>query len=101
MDVRFNNGTRQYATLEIAWVPANSRLIQESVEKIAGLVTGRRTVKESYESLFGASKPAPEATELATDLLKEAWVLFGMYKIAKNQIRNLLGKKIMQLLKED
>ena len=42
LDVRFNNGTRQYATLDIAWVPANSRLIQESVEKIAGLVTGGR-----------------------------------------------------------
>ena len=53
LDVRLQNGTRQYATLDIAWVPANSRKIQDSVEKIAGLVTGGRNVKEAYQSLFG------------------------------------------------
>ena len=42
LDVRFQNGTRQLKTLDIAWVPANSRKIQESVEKVAGLVTGGR-----------------------------------------------------------
>ena len=51
----FQNGTRQLKTLDIAWVPANSRKIQESVEKVAGLVTGGRNVKEAYEALFGAS----------------------------------------------
>ena len=64
--VRFQNGTRQLKTLDIAWVPANSRKIQESVEKIAGLVTGGRNVKEAYETLFGASLLVPEATESAS-----------------------------------
>ena len=35
LDIRFQNGTRQLKTLDIAWLPANSRLIQESVEKIS------------------------------------------------------------------
>ena len=35
LDIRFQNGTSQLKTLDIAWLPANSRLIQESVEKIA------------------------------------------------------------------
>ena len=45
LDVRFQNGTRQYATLDIAWFPANSRKIQDSVEKIAKNITAgiRRT----------------------------------------------------------
>ena len=46
LDERFNNEKKQYVTLDIALVPANSRLIQESVGKIVGLVTGGRTVKE-------------------------------------------------------
>ena len=45
LDVRFQNGTRQLKTLEIALLPANSRLIQESVEKIAELVTGGINLK--------------------------------------------------------
>ena len=36
LDVRFQNGTRQHQTLDIAWLPANYRKIQESVEKTAG-----------------------------------------------------------------
>ena len=72
LDVRFQNGTRQYATLDIAWVPANSRKIQDSVEKIAGLVTGGRNVKEAYEALFGASIAVPEANESASALLIHA-----------------------------
>ncbi len=35
LDIRFQNGASQLKTLDIAWLPANSRLIQESVEKIA------------------------------------------------------------------
>ena len=34
LDIHFQNGTRQLKALDIAWLPANSRLIQESVEKI-------------------------------------------------------------------
>jgi len=86
LDVRFQNGTRQYQTLDIAWLPANSRKIQESVEKIAGLVTGGRNLKEAYESLFGASIPVPEVTESASSLLLQAWDLFGAWKIRKNDI---------------
>ena len=49
LEIRFQNGTRQLKTLDIAWLPANSRLIQESVEKFAGLVTGdRNTRKKMY-----------------------------------------------------
>ena len=55
LDVRFQNGTRQYATLDIAWLPANSRKIQESVEKVAGLVTGVKNVKGTHKSIFRAS----------------------------------------------
>ena len=39
LDVRFQNTTRETKTLDIAWLPSNSRKIQESVEKIAALVT--------------------------------------------------------------
>ena len=81
LDVRFQNGTRQYQTLDIAWLPANSRKIQESVEKIAGLVTGGRNVKEAYQALFGSSPPVPEANESASSLLVQAWELFGAYKV--------------------
>ena len=80
LDIRFQNGTRQLKTLDIAWLPANSRLIQESVEKIAGLVTGGRNVKEAYEALFGASIAVPEANESASALLIQVWDLFGDYK---------------------
>ena len=52
LDVRFQNGTRQLQTLDIAWVPANSRKIQESVEKIDGLVTGGKKSKEACDSIF-------------------------------------------------
>ena len=62
LDVRFQNGTRQYQTLDIAWFPANSRLIQESVEKIAGLVTGGRNVKEAYEALLRTALEKLERT---------------------------------------
>ncbi len=93
LDVRFQNGTRQYATLDIAWLPANSRKIQESVEKVAGLVTGGRNVKEAYEALFGASIPVPEANESASDLLVQAWDLFGAYKIRKNKIKTSTWNK--------
>ena len=68
LDVRFQNGTRQYATLDIAWLPANSRKIQDSVEKIAGLVTGGRNVKEACEALFGASIRVLEASDSASAL---------------------------------
>ena len=78
LDVRFQNGTRQYATLDIAWVPANSRKIQDSVEKIAGLVTGGRNVKEAYEALFGASIAVPEANESASALLILVKVLVSL-----------------------
>ena len=87
LDVRFQNGTRQIKTLDIAWVPANSRKIQESVEKVAGLVTGGRNVKEVYEALFGASIAVPEASESASALLIQVWELFGAYKIRKNLIK--------------
>ena len=87
LDVRFQNGTRQYATLDIAWVPANSRKIQDSVEKIAGLVTSGRNVKEAYQAIFGSSPPVPEANESASSLLVQAWELFWAYKIRKNQIK--------------
>ena len=93
LDVRFQNGTRQLKTLEIAWLPANSRLIQESVEKIAGLVTGGRNLKEAYEAIYGASKPAPEASEPANDLLVQTWDDFGAYKIRKNLIKESTWKK--------
>lgn len=93
LDVRFQNGTRQYATLGIAWLPANSGKIQESVEKIAGLVTGGRNVKEAYQALFGSSLPIPEATESAASLLVQAWELFGVYKIRKNLIKESTWNK--------
>ena len=93
LDVRFQNGTRQYATLGIAWLPANSRKIQESVEKIAGLVTGGRNVKEAYQAIFGSSPPAPEANESASSLLVQAWELFGAYKIRKNLIKESTWNK--------
>ena len=93
LDVRFQNGTRQYATLDIAWVPANSRKIQDSVEKIAGLVTGGRNVKEAYEALFGASIAVPEANESASALLIQVWDLFGAYKIRKNLIKESTWSK--------
>ena len=47
LDIRLQNWTCELKTLYIAWVPANSRTILESVEKIAGLVTGGRNVKEA------------------------------------------------------
>ena len=87
LDIRFQNGTRQLKTLDIAWLPANSRLIQESVEKIAGLVTGGRNLKEAYEAIYGAAISAPKANEPARNLLVQAWELFGAYKIRKNQIK--------------
>jgi len=93
LDVRFQNGTRQYQTLDIAWLPANSRKIQESVEKIAGLVTGGRNVKEAYEALFGASIAVPEANESASALLIQVWDLFGAYKIRKNLIKDSTWSK--------
>ena len=93
LDVRFQNGTRQYQTLDIAWLPANSRKIQESVEKIAGLVTGGRNVKEAYLALFGGSLPVPEAAESASSLLVQAWELFGAYKIRKNLIKESTWNK--------
>ena len=93
LDVRFQNGTRQLKTLDIAWVPANSRKIQESVEKVAGLVTGGRNVKEAYEALFGASLPVPEASESASALLVQVWELFGAYKIRKNLIKESTWSK--------
>ena len=93
LDVRFQNGTRQLKTLDIAWVPANSRKIQESVEKVAGLVTGGRNVKEAYEALFGASIPVPEASESASALLVQVWELFGAYKIRKNLIKESTWSK--------
>ena len=86
LDVRFQNRTRGTKTLDIAWLPSNSRKIQESVEKIAGLVTGGRNVKEAYEAIFGASIAVPEATESASSLLLQAWDLFGAWKIRKNDI---------------
>ena len=49
LDVRFQNGTRQLKTLDIAWVPANSRKIQDIVEKIAGLVTGAEMSKKLFK----------------------------------------------------
>ena len=52
LDVSFQNGTRKYATLDIAWLTANSRKIQNSFEKIADLVTGGRNVKEAYEAFL-------------------------------------------------
>ena len=89
LDVRFQNGTRQLKTLDITWVPANSRKIQESVEKVAGLVTGGRNVKEAYEALFGASIAVPEASESASSLLIQVWELFEAYKIRKNLIKEI------------
>ncbi len=38
--------------LDIAFVPANSRKIQDSVEKVAGLVKGGRNIKKLMK-LFG------------------------------------------------
>jgi len=93
LDIRFQNGTRQYATLGIAWLPANSRKIQDSVEKIAGLVTSGRNVKEAYQAIFGSSPPVPEANESASSLLMQAWELFGAYKIRKNKITASTWKK--------
>ena len=37
LDVRFQNGTRQYQTLDIAWLPANSRKIQDSEKRLLDL----------------------------------------------------------------
>ena len=62
LDVRFQNGIRQFATLDIALFLANCRNIQDSIEKIARLVTGGRNVKEAYEVLFGVSVALSEAT---------------------------------------
>ena len=87
LDVRFQNTTRETKTLDIAWLPSNSRKIQDTVEKIAGLVTGGRNVKEAYEAIFGASIPVPEGNESASALLVQAWELFGAYKIRKNLIK--------------
>ena len=47
LDVLCQNGTRQLKTLDIAWFPANKRKIQDSVEKITGLVTGGQKRKRS------------------------------------------------------
>ena len=93
LDIRFQNGTRQLKTLDIAWLPANSRLIQESVEKIAGLVTGGRNLKEAYEAIYGAAISAPKVNEPARNLLVQAWELFGAYKIRKNQIKESTWSK--------
>ena len=102
----FQNGTRQLKTLDITWVPANSRKIQESVEKVAGLVTGGRNVIEAYEALFGASIAVPEASESASSLLIQVWELFEAYKIRKNLIKESTwskdyatsGKRLKELL---
>ena len=63
------------------------------LEKIAGLVTGGRNVKEAYQALFGASIPVPEVTESASSLLLQAWDLFGAWKIRTNEIEPSTWKK--------
>ena len=70
LDVRFQNGTRQYATLDIAWVLANSRKIQESVEKIAVLVIRERNIKEAYEALLYFFNTSIRYAPYRTDFFK-------------------------------
>ena len=42
LDIRLKKGTRQSTTLDIDLVPANSKLMQESVEKLSVLVIGAK-----------------------------------------------------------
>ena len=52
LDVRFQNGTRQLKTLDIALRPANSSIIKESVDKFSGLLTVARNLKEDYAAIY-------------------------------------------------
>ena len=60
--VRFQNGTRHYTKLDMAWLPSNSRKMQDIVEKIAELVTGVRSIKEAYKAICGNSTSARAPT---------------------------------------
>ena len=63
LDISFQNGTRQLKTIDMTWLHANSRLIQESVEKI------------DIES--NAWKIAKKAKEIKNTLQKEKeWRIF-------------------------
>lgn len=86
LDVRFDDGSRGYATLDIPWLAANSRTILSTVERIAGLVSGGHTVKSAADQLYGAAVKAPAASGDASDDLLRAWNAFGAHKVGLNKI---------------
>lgn len=87
LDVRFDDGSRETATLEIAWLPASSRSIQDQIERIAGLIAGGHSLKSARESLYGAMPVAPTAVRAEEHQVQGAWEAFGAWKVERNQIQ--------------
>lgn len=86
LDIRFEDGTRKTATLDIKWLPVNSKIIRERVAKIAGLVASGHTVTSALEQLVGARKAAPHTNNPALDELLGAWEAWGADKVERNEV---------------
>ena len=106
LDVRFDDGSRGYATLPISWLPAQAKAIQDAVETIARSVATGSTLNEAVDSYAGKTKAAPSQPGLKTvDPLLDIWEAFGQYKVQQTgEIKQstwdtIYGKTAQQLQK--
>ena len=85
IDIRHSNGTRSYATLDIPWLPINSRTIQHKVEQLAGLISSGYTSRDAVQQSEGVVPAAPASNGgSSTELLLLGTL--GELKVGLNKI---------------
>ena len=86
IDIRHSNGTRSYATLDIPWLPVNSRTIQHKVEQLAGLISSGYTSRDAVQQIEGVVPAAPASNGGSSTELVAAWDAWGAWKVGLNKI---------------
>ena len=93
LDIRFKDGSRQYATLPTTWNRSNVIRIQKDVEQIAALVDTGRSVKEAVEIIVGTDKQAPSAENSSKEIFLRLWEECGAWKIKQELIKETTWEK--------
>ena len=86
VDIKFADGSRGSAKLDIPLVAAQARAIQDAVESLAALISGGHTIVSAMEQLYGGEPAAPTPHKPANDLLTKAWAGFRLHKLEVDNI---------------